>query len=88
MKLREAEVSEKEWRREKGVLQNEVYSRDKEMDYLQQKIDRMSDPIALKYEKDGLVQTYKKRIEEVEDYVKQLEQQLLEQKMNKSGSTS
>lgn len=48
---------------------------------MQEKIERLNDPIAVKYEKDGLVQTYKKRLEGVEEYVTSLEQQLAESRV-------
>ena len=68
------EVREKEWKRDKTVQESQNVSKDKEIAYLQEKIDRLSDPITVKFEKDGLINTYKKRIGEIEEYVKKLEE--------------
>lgn len=62
--------------RDVTLMKQECSSKDKEINYLQGKIDRLSEPVAIKYEKDGLVQTYKKRNKELEEYIKVLEGKL------------
>ena len=51
----------------KAEIENESKSR--ELEYMQDKIDKLSDPVVVKYERDGLVQTYKKRISDMEEYI-------------------
>lgn len=53
MKERETEVIDA--KRLNKTLHVDIESRDREMKYLQDKIDKLSDPITLKFEKDGLV---------------------------------
>ena len=73
IRVRDAEGKEKECVREYDRLKSEINSRDKEIQYMQEKIDKLNDPISLKFERDGLVQTYKKRLSELDEYVKKLE---------------
>ena len=67
--LRELQTKEKEWSRDQTRLLAELDSKDKELHYMQDKVDKLSDPIVIKFEKDGLVSTYKKRIQELEEYI-------------------
>eukprot|EP00347_Sterkiella_histriomuscorum_P000816 403374405 len=62
------------------TLNSDIDSREREMKYMQDKIDKLSDPVTLKFEKDGLVSTYKKRVQEMEEYIKQIESQIAELK--------
>lgn len=55
MRLRDTELKEKECILLCEQYKREMDSKDKEMQYLQERIDRLSDPIAIKYEKDCLV---------------------------------
>jgi SMC interacting uncharacterized protein involved in chromosome segregation len=73
MKLRDIDVFEKEWKREMERLKDETVSKDKEINYLQEKINRLNDPVTIKFEKDGLLLSYKKRLSEIEVYAKKLE---------------
>jgi len=41
--------------------------------HLQERIDRLNDPVTIKFERDGLIQTYKKRVAELEDLCLQVE---------------
>ena len=41
---------------------------------MQDTISRQNDPIVQRFEKDGLIQTYQKRISDLEAYIKNLEQ--------------
>ncbi len=55
---------------------------------MQSKIAKLSDPIALKFERDGLVATYKKRLTEMETYVNQLESKLKSPLNSENASTA
>ncbi|CDW90000.1 UNKNOWN [Stylonychia lemnae] len=61
-------------------LSHDIESKDREISYLQDKINKLNDPITVKYEKDGLVQTYKKRVAEMEEYIQLLETKIAELK--------
>ena len=43
---------------------------------MQDKVERLSDPVVVRFERDGLVQTCKKRIGELEDYIQKLEKDI------------
>ena len=48
-------------------------SKDRELLFMQSKLEKLSDPVTLKFERDALVSTYKKRLGELEDYIQTLE---------------
>lgn len=62
IRIREHENKELENIRIVKHASSELESKDREISYLQDKINKLSDPVTIKYEKDGLVQTYKKRV--------------------------
>jgi predicted RNase H-like nuclease (RuvC/YqgF family) len=66
--LRNAEIS-----LENKSMKSEVLRQEKENKNLEDQIKRLHDPVVVRFERDALVETYKKRITELEVIVKSYE---------------
>lgn len=73
LKLRERDDLLNDTQRKLVATQYDSDSKDRELLFMQSKLEKLSDPVTLKFERDALVSTYKKRLGELEDYIQTLE---------------